>query len=351
MGRRKSEIAEQYLDKFPNTPTQSIARKMAKDKPMLFTLEQARSCVRYVRGNSGKFNRKYASTKEHFRPNQSPGDYFGKIPEGIKEFDEEWGEVPVTINKAIALADIHVPFHDKQALEIALNHGRDQGCTDVILNGDFNDFFSLSYFKRDVTTTWFKEELEISRSILSAIRGLFPDGKIVFQPGNHGERLESYLMCRAPELLGIQEFDIRTLLHLDDLGIQYVGDKRPLKIDHLYVIHGHEFEGSTYNPVNPARGYFLRAKTICIGGHYHQTSEHTEMGLDGKLISVWSVGCLCQLHPKYRPINKWNHGFATSRSASTRIRVNPKCAVVTLIGLPLTCTVSPSIPLPVVISG
>ena len=27
-------------------------------------------------------------------------------------------------------------------------------------------------------------------------------------------------------------------------------------------------------------------------------------------MSTWSTGCLCDLHPDYRPLNNWNHGFA-----------------------------------------
>ncbi len=54
----------------------------------------------------------------------------------------------------------------------------------------------------------------------------------------------------------------------------------------------------------------MRAKANIIGGHQHQTSEHTESNINGKVVGAWSVGCLCDLHPKYRPVNKWNHGFA-----------------------------------------
>ena len=27
-------------------------------------------------------------------------------------------------------------------------------------------------------------------------------------------------------------------------------------------------------------------------------------------MACWSTGCLCDLHPRYMPLNKWNHGFA-----------------------------------------
>jgi len=76
------------------------------------------------------------------------------------------------------------------------------------------------------------------------------------------------------------------------------------------VIHGHEYKNAITSPANPARTFFLRTKDNTAGGHYHQTSEHPEPSIKGKLITCWSIGCLCDLHPKYMPLNKWNNGFA-----------------------------------------
>jgi hypothetical protein len=75
------------------------------------------------------------------------------------------------------------------------------------------------------------------------------------------------------------------------------------------VIHGHEFGYGVSNPVNPARTFFLKAKCHVIGGHYHQTSHHSEKNLEQNLVSAWSSGCLCEEHPDYRPINNWSLGF------------------------------------------
>ena len=63
------------------------------------------------------------------------------------------------------------------------------------------------------------------------------------------------------------------------------------------------------SPVNPARGLFLKGYECAIESHYHRTSEHTEPTLLDKVITTWSLGCLCDLHPDYAPLNKWNHGF------------------------------------------
>jgi hypothetical protein len=54
----------------------------------------------------------------------------------------------------------------------------------------------------------------------------------------------------------------------------------------------------------------MRAKSSAICGHSHQTSEHTEKDINGKLTTCWSVGCLSELTPEYAPFAKYNHGFA-----------------------------------------
>jgi predicted phosphodiesterase len=322
--KNKSDLVELYIQDFPDTPTKSLARLVHSEHPMLFpSIENARHVIRYVRGNVGERDRKKridAGKSEFFRKNQEPGYYFGQIPEPISQHESEWGSVEIDIKKALLLFDVHAPFHDKQALEIALQFGLDAGCTDVVIAGDFLDCFSTGYFRRDITVVEYRKELEIGRKLLEIIRNLFPDGNIYFKEGNHEERHQSYLELKSPELLGIPDFKLPEILKVKDLDIQYIGEKRPLVVDKLHIIHGHEFAHSPYNPVNPARGYFLRAKTICIGGHYHQTSEHTEMSLDGKITSVWSAGCLCDLHPRWCPINKWNHGFAVVDTTSTSKR-------------------------------
>jgi hypothetical protein len=69
--------------------------------------------------------------------------------------------------------------------------------------------------------------------------------------------------------------------------------------------------------VNPARSIFLKAQDCCMVAHNHQTSEHTAPTIRGVTITGWSLGCLCDLHPKYARFNKWNHGFAIVENGPT----------------------------------
>lgn len=123
------------------------------------------------------------------------------------------------------------------------------------------------------------------------------------------ERYEKWLYLRAPELFDCPEFELNVLLRLGELNIQHVKGKRPIKIGKLTALHGHELQGSS-GGVNPSRSTFLKTMENVLVGHYHRTSSHAEPTLYGSVIVTNSMGCLCDLHPQYAPINKHNLGFA-----------------------------------------
>lgn len=231
------------------------------------------------------------------------------LPDGIIE-DFKPFVIPMIYNKGLLLSDIHAPYHSKEALSAALKHGKKNKANVIILNGDSIDFYMISRHEKDPRVRGIKYELDILKSILLNIRELFPDALIVFKAGNHEERWEAFLKVKAPELLDLSEFRLDVILKLRELKIEYVCDKRNIKHGKLHVLHGHEFPHGMAAPVNPARGFYMRAKVSMIGGHHHQTSEHTEPDLNNNIVTTWSTGCLCDLHPRYMPFNKWNHGFA-----------------------------------------
>lgn len=172
------------------------------------------------------------------------------------------------------------------------------------------DCYSLSNFNKEPNRTRFNEEIQITRGFFETLRKNFKDAKIIYKIGNHEERLWSYLVQKAPEIFDLDELKIENLLKLDELKIDLVDKKRVTKYNKLHIIHGHEYRFAISNPVNPARGLFLRTKQSAVCFHFHQTSEHTEPTIDGSLIGTYSVGCLCGLTPEYMPLNRWNHGFA-----------------------------------------
>ncbi len=89
-----------------------------------------------------------------------------------------------------------------------------------------------------------------------------------------------------------------------------MADNRIVSLGRLNVIHGHEYKGGVSSPVNPARGLYLKARSVAMAGHHHQTSEHHTRDIRGKAEAAWSLGCACFLSPGYMRFNHWNHGFA-----------------------------------------
>ena len=142
-----------------------------------------------------------------------------------------------------------------------------------------------------------------------AIRNMFPDARIIFKEGNHEARFSDLLKTKAPEFYGLEEMQLKVLLGLFDMGIEYVGDKRPVVYRGLTVLHGHE-TGATSGGVNPARTALLKAKTCVLVNHFHRKQGDMQKVLGGDWLQGWSAGCLCELHPQYMPINEWVRGFA-----------------------------------------
>ncbi len=117
------------------------------------------------------------------------------------------------------------------------------------------------------------------------------------------------MFAKAPECLGVEDFELSSLLRFKEHNIESVKDKRLIRLGELNVIHGHEYRFAISNPVNAARGLFLRSKAYALCGHFHQVSSHSDNDITGHSIATWSGGCLCNLSQKYAPYNNWRHGF------------------------------------------
>jgi predicted phosphodiesterase len=305
------DIAVKLLEQFPTAHTLTLARIAYDKNPLVFrSLESARSVFRGLRGADGKRNRDKCTVTRFFRKPQPPGDPFRRIPRGLNHFND-WGAVQISERSKIAvLSDIHIPYHDRVAVVTALKHAKRNGADTVLLNGDTVDFFSVSRWEKDPRKRNLAREIKTAREFIRTVRELFPKARIIFKVGNHEDRWESYLSVKAPELLSMEEFQLDSVLELNNSGVEYVAECRPIRLGRLNVMHGHEYKFAISNPVNAARGLFLRAKAYAMCGHFHQKSEHSENNVEGKSIATWSTGCLCDMHPDYAPLNNWTHGFA-----------------------------------------
>ncbi len=304
--------AREIVKKFPNTSKRELARLLYKQNKALFMDEEnARSAIRRATGSSGKKD----------RAEVLPTTYQERRPDGIVYNPYELPEqehnnflpyvIPVTEETVIGvISDIHFPYQNNEALTVALDHLKRSKITHLVLLGDVMDCYELSTFDRDPAKRSFKHEIDAVRNFLKTLKKKFPGVKIIFKEGNHEYRYVRYLMRKAPEMLGFEVFSLPVLLGLKELDIDHVESSRIIEAGKIILIHGHEFGRMMFSPVNPARGYFTKAKTNVLGADSHQISEHSENTLNGKKLVAYSIGHLADPHPAYRPINNWSHGFA-----------------------------------------
>jgi len=296
-----------YLRSNPGISTRAAARVLYREHPTLWRSEEScRGLVRFQRGQKGANDRKYAKPEFVVKGSCVP---FPPLPKPLSEWDSEWCAEQFGEGRYAILQDLHIPYHDADATETALTWLEQQHPTHMILNGDVADFFAVSKWENDPRRRNLAGELAMVQQFLGHLRGRFPKCAIVWNIGNHEERWERYLWVKAPELVGVPQFSYESIFKTADHGVRISSDKRPLRLGKLNVIHGHEYSFPISNPVNPSRGLFLRAKTHACCGHFHQSSNHSERTLEQLVVGTWSFGCLCQLHPRYRPLNNWNHGF------------------------------------------
>lgn len=306
-----SKTVDEYLVRFSELPNLTLAKLIYKENPEIANnIDSIRSAIRYRMGVMGDKLRETAHITE-FEPAKNANKLGIPNPFLLPESDEvEWEPYILPKKKRYGLlSDIHIPYHNIASLNAAIEKMLQKDVDAIFFNGDTVDFYKLSKYEQDPRKRSFKEELDMTKQFFDSLKKIF-DIPFYFKIGNHEERYEAMLKIKAPEFLGIEEFRLENLLKFGEKGIELIEDKRVVKAGKLNILHGHEFGRSVFSPVNPARGYYMRSKTNTICGHNHQTSEHTEPNLNGDIVSVWSTGCLCELHPQYMPINRWNHGFA-----------------------------------------
>lgn len=305
----KADAARAIVDKFPNQSKKELGRVLYKLHPLLFKdAEDARDSVRRITG---------AHAGAGVTPTHK--DIYMGLPKGEKNDFTPHILAPGSYG---VLSDMHIPYHDLQAVEICIEYFLKRGIKKVILNGDTVDAYQLSHWQRDPSKRNFQGEAEMLKAFLKEVTKHFT---ITMKLGNHCERYEDFIMRKSPELYGmsVQTFEalISVEAEYDEQGrigniysnnllkkVTVIKNKRPIKAGKLNILHAHELPKGISSPVNPARGFYMKAKTNILGAHHHQTSEHIESDMNGKVTGAWSTGCLSDLHPNYAPINKWNTG-------------------------------------------
>lgn len=302
----KADIARKYRNEYGmDMPTLKLARIMYKYENLSFKdVEDARDVLRGIEGK-----KKHAKYKEtHKFPERPKNPY--NLPESYQEKREPL-RLPTTCNNILLISDLHIPYHDIDAVTIALEYGIKHEINTIVINGDLTDFARISRFETDFKKRSVKQEFDATKQFLRVLRQLFPTQNIYWIKGNHDQRYEKYLFQKASEIWDDPYFTLEERLQLNEERVHLIDDKILVKAGKLSITHGHHIFKGIFTPVSPARGAYMKAKQNIIVGHLHRASFHPEVNLDGEVIGAWSTACLCELRPNYSPlVSNSQHGFA-----------------------------------------
>jgi predicted phosphodiesterase len=311
----KAIIEEHTVDGFCTLSKKKLGELLHHRHPDLFNSpERGRASIRAVTGSYGDIKRKTTQVRAEWNG--------FKLPEQEKN---DYSKVILNEKRIGILSDIHFPYADITALNAAVKYLISFNPDCIILNGDTIDMYHGSDFEQDPRNRKPDYEFAMVRFFLCQLHELFPNTRIIYKAGNHCERYEKKIMQRLPYFVDLKWMNLEFALNYEmPFKVEVVKNKRIIKAGHLNILHGHEFAKGFIAPVNVARGFYLRSKANVIAGHHHRISNHRSKDLNGKQISAWSTGCLCELNPKYMPINEWQHGFATVEIISNdgNFRVN-----------------------------
>jgi predicted phosphodiesterase len=299
----------EYVRMYPKMKDYTLAKKIYTEYPQLFSsFESARYRIRYVRGHAGNERRKEASkelqTPLNFDTRNSFDGFESSAPK-LKTF-----KLPIGIKNILFLSDIHLPYQDNDALLTALNYGVAQNVDCIWLNGDIMDMYQASAHEKLPSKDDLRYEIDFTKDFFQRLRTIFPTQTIYFKEGNHEVRWRRMLMRKAPEIIGIAEFDLQFVLELEKYKVFWIPNSTLVKFGKLSVIHGNEFMGA--GGKHPATNLYNKAKVDIIAGDKHRTDNSVTTDLNKGVTKVYAVGCLCDLNPEYYLMGHtaWNHGFA-----------------------------------------
>lgn len=179
--------------------------------------------------------------------------------------------------------DIHAPYHNDYAVEIACKIIADYDPDILVNGGDAVDMYTISRFDKDPSRlTGFQKELDSAFEVHSRINDASPRAARYFIPGNHEFRLTKYIRMH-PELYGVKALQIENLLRLEELGYTRV-DRLVLgkmQFVHGEVIRKHSAYTAKAHLENCGYSYStFHGHSHRLGIHFKTTGDGIKMGVE-----------------------------------------------------------------------
>jgi predicted phosphodiesterase len=238
------------------------------------------------------------------------------------------------LERLFFIGDLHAPYHHKEGLAIWLRACRDFKPTTVVNMGDFLDCFAVSSYSKDPRRAFgLDTEIEKAKKILDKIEKASPGARRIFIAGNHEDRLQRYLMDKAPELFSF--IDVPKLLELKERGWEHVPYKKSIRIGKLHLTHDVGSAGR-YNAFRALEAF----QAPVVTGHTHRMSYVVEGDASGGTQVSTQFGWLGDVEQvdymhRVQAMKNWTLGFGYGY-------LNPHSGYVYLVPVPIvkgTCVV------------
>lgn len=220
----------------------------------------------------------------------------------------------------IVLGDLHIPLEDKRAVSVVLDYIEDTKPDRVTINGDLVDFFTTSKFAAAHEVEGLLDDLEQTDIFFHQLRQIHKGG-IDFIEGNHEYRLDWFLRNKAPQLLGLPQLRIESLLNLNKYRVKYhaSGSKLAGVIEYgPELLIGH-WSVALQGAGRTANKLMLKYGKSIIQGHTHRLAKIVKRQ-DNRVLGGYEGGCLCDLNPDYVDKPDWAHGFCVVHKKKGRSR-------------------------------
>ena len=248
----------------------------------------------------------------------------------IYHYETKYKEYKITGDARIAIfSDLHIPFFDIFALELAIDWVREiYKPTHIILNGDTFDGYSISRHEKSENIP-FETEVKATKEFFRQLRGDFPKAVILAGSGNHEDmRIKNNVNANSPHLSAYALEGVHAALGLSEYNIIRLPTDYLIRTAKTGIVHGDMFKGG--GGANPAQSIMnlLNHKITplsrhtgvkwwlnsgldnLIFGHFHRISKAIRADRNG-LMEFHSSGCFQDLRPSYMSSNLWRHGFIT----------------------------------------
>lgn len=215
----------------------------------------------------------------------------------------------------IAFGDIHLPYQDPTALEVAMRAIEYIKPDCAVCMGDLLDCYQFSAHPptRGVVETEYSDDLAQGNQLFDRVQA--SSGRLVMVEGNHENRIDRSAAASKEMRGAYSMLSPRLNLSRGRKAFTYIpyaeddGKYAHYKINNrIHAVHGWSFA------MNAARKHLTmsQGKSILYGDTHRADSVTVpDVWSTHGLVHAMSTGCLCQRIPGYRPsrVVEWVHAF------------------------------------------